>query len=183
MENLTFGLDIATALSVIAAAILFIWNSANSKKSERIQREKEIVQERKERRKIVIQKYVFQIVDNLMDDRAKIATEITNIESILREGQTTQNLNPYRDLILGMSFLFKTRLVPLGKTYGDGRFVKLAEEYNEELNAFLVRLQYLTSGESDETWNFHEVMFAPLTIADTFTARLISEGEDYIDTL
>ncbi len=183
MEKLTFGLDIATALSVIAAAILFIWNSANAKKGERIQREKEIIQERKDRRKTIIQKYVFQIVDNLMEDRAKLSIEITNIEDILREGQTTQNLNPYRDLVLHMSFVFKTRLVPLGKTYGDGRFVKLADEYEKDLNAFILRLQYLTSGESDERWDFHDVMFTPLTITDSYITRLIFEGEDYIDSL
>jgi uncharacterized membrane protein len=48
-DNLSIGLDVATALSVIAAAIAFIWNSVNSSRRESEERQKEIVRERIER--------------------------------------------------------------------------------------------------------------------------------------
>ena len=183
IDNLSFGLDIATALSVIAAAILFIWNSANSSKKEKIQREKETVHERIERRKVIIQKQVFQIADKLADDVSKVNTEINTIYSGVSGGDTSQNLNSYRDVVLELTIIFRVRLVPLGKTYGDGRFIKLATDYDNELRAFLQRLKELTSGDSDESWDFNDVMYTPLTITENYIGKLISKAEDFIDSL
>ena len=57
-DNLSIGLDIATALSVIAAAIAFLWNSVLSNRKERNQRRKEIIKEQ-----------VFRVVDKLIDEQ------------------------------------------------------------------------------------------------------------------
>ena len=60
-ENLSIGLDIATALSVIAAATAFIWNSIVSKKKEL-----------KERKKEIIKSHAFKIADKIIEETSLI---------------------------------------------------------------------------------------------------------------
>jgi len=45
MENFTYGIDIATAISVMAAALAFIWNSIIANRKERNERQKNIVKQ------------------------------------------------------------------------------------------------------------------------------------------
>ena len=172
MENLTFGLDIATALSIIAAAIAFLVNTARSNKKERNERHKDI-----------IKKYVFQVADKLYDESMILYSEIEKIENALIEGKTNQDLNPFRDHVQRLHFAFKSRIVPFGTTYGDGRFVLLVKEYTEEMQESIDRVIQLTIGESDERWDFEEVMYKPLTITEKYITKLLEDAETYIETL
>jgi len=67
--------------------------------------------------------------------------------------------------------------------YGDGRFIELAEEYRSEMNKWLHRFQKLTSPDSNERWDFDEVMYQPTEISDKFNVLLLSEYEKLIDSM
>jgi hypothetical protein len=170
-ENLSLGLDIATALSVIAAAAAFIWNSVLSHRKDR-----------KERRKGVIRSYAFKVADKVYEDMTAIVEETDQIRNRLHEGQTTQDLNPWRDLIFNLRYT----LVPLetiDEVYGDGRFIRLSAELQGELQTFMSDFLKLISPGSDEKWDFEEVMGRPYMLAKKYHVRLFQETEDYFDSL
>lgn len=171
-DNLSFGLDIATALSVIAAAIAFIWNSILARKRERSDRYKEIIKSN-----------VFKVADKLHDESIFLYKMVNNIETRLRAGETTQDLTPFQELVGQLPFIFKSRIEALDKTYCDGRFEKLALEYGREMDDYIHYLARITGPGSDEQWNFHEVMHKPLEITETYITRLFLESEKFINTL
>ena len=172
MENLSFGLDIATALSVIAAAAAFIWNSILSKRNER-----------KERHKEIMESQVFKVAEKLGDEAIILFKEIKTIENLVLGGEMTQNLNPYRDAVQLMSYIFKSRIEPLSTTYGDGRLKDLAKEYDEKMNDAIENLIRLTGPETNEEWDFHAVMYKPIELTDSYIISLFSESEKYIEGL
>jgi hypothetical protein len=181
-DNLSIGLDIATALSVIAAAIAFIWNSVNSSRRESEERQKEIVRERIERRKEIIKEQVFRVVDKLIDEQIFLYMEISKIENQLRDGKTTQDLTPFRDLIVKFLYIFESRIDPIGNVYGDGRFIKLVDSYKAEINHWFQGFYKLISPDSDESWDF-DIMYEPATITKKYINKLLSESEAYIESL
>ena len=166
-ENLSLGLDIATALSVIGAAVAFIWNSIRAnKKSE------------KERRREIIKSYAFDVADDLYDDMTELARETDKIRDRLRDGDTTQNLNPWRDLIFNLRYT----LVPIetiDEVYGDGRFIKLSNELQGEMDKFFSDFLKLIAPDSNEKWDFDEVMNRPFELARKYHIKLFRETEDY----
>lgn len=170
MEQFTFGLDIATAISVIAAAAAFIWNSIVSARKER-----------KERHKEIIKSYVFQVAEALYDESVVLFKEIGKIENKILEGEMTQNLNPFKIYVKQLPYIFKSRIDPLDKTYGDGRFAVLSSDYAEEMSEAINTLALVTSSEFEGNWNFEEVMHKPLRITETYIARMFLEAEKYID--
>lgn len=167
LENLSIGLDIATALSVIAAAAAFIWNSVLSRRKER-----------NERRKEIIKSHVFKTAEKIVEESTAIFKETKKIEYRIRDGQMTQDLDPWKDLILQLPTSFRW-LKPLDEVYGDGRFMKLASEYENELNEFILYFARLVSPDSDEKWDFFEVMDKPNQITIKYVTRLYQEAEDY----
>ncbi len=182
-ENLSFGLDIATALSVIAAAIAFIWNSVNSSRREQKERQKEMARERVERQKEVVKNQVFKVIDKLIDEKINLFNEIMFIEHKVRDGETNMNLNSLRDMIYKSTFIFKSRIEPIGNVYGNGIFLELAKDYEKEMYQWTYDFAELTSGESDKEWDFNTVMFQPTEITDKYITQLLLESEKYIDNL
>ncbi len=181
-DNLSIGLDVATALSVIAAAIAFIWNSVNSSRRESEERQKEIVRERIERRKEIIKEQVFRVVDKLIDEQIFLFMEISKIENQLRDGKTTQDLTPFRDLIVKFLYIFESRIDPIGNVYGDGRFLELVDNYKSEIDAWFANFYQLISPESKKSWDF-EIMYEPATITKKHINNLLVASEAYIDSL
>jgi len=170
-ENLSLGLDIATALSVIAAAAAFIWNSVLSHRKDR-----------NDRRREVIRSYAFKVADKVYEDIKAIMEETDRIRDRLQEGQTTQNLNPWRDLIFNLRYT----LVPIetiDEVYGDGRFIRLSAELQGELQTFMSDFFKLISPASDEKWDFDEVMGRPYMLAKKYHIKLFQETEDYFEGL
>lgn len=170
-ENLSLGLDIATALSVIAAAAAFIWNSVLSHRKDR-----------KDRRREVIRSYAFKVADKVYEDMKAIMEEADRIKDRLYEGQTTQDINPWRDRIFNLRYT----LVPIetiDEVYGDGRFIRLSAQLQEELQTFMSDFSKLISPDSDEKWDFNEVMRRPYLLAKKYHVRLFQETEDYFDSL
>jgi hypothetical protein len=170
-DNLSIGLDIATALSVIAAAIAFLWNSVLSSRKERNQRRKEIIKEQ-----------VFRVVDKLIDEQIYLFAEISKIENELRDGKTTQDLTPFRDLIVKFQYIFESRVDPIGNVYGDGRFLRMVDDYKTEIEEWFQGFYKLISPESKEKWDF-DIMYEPATITKKYINKLLAESEDYIESL
>lgn len=167
-ENLSIGLDIATALSVIAAAAAFIWNSALARRKSKLDRRKEI-----------IKSHVYRTVEKIIRDSSDIFRETKKIEYRLRDGETTQNLNLWKDLILELTGSFRW-LIPLDQVYGDGRFELIYKEYSEELDEFIHRFAKLVSPESNESWDFYDTMDQPNRITLKYITRLYQETENYL---
>lgn len=168
-ENLSLGLDIATALSVIGAAGAFIWNSIRANKKSQ-----------KERRKEIIKSYAFDVADNLYDAMIELARESNSIRDRLRDGETTQNLNPWRDLITNLYYT----LVPIetiDEVYGDGRFIKLAVDLQKEMDQFISDFLKLIGPESTEQWDFDEVINRPFELARKYHVKLFRETKDYFE--
>lgn len=172
MENLTYGLDIATALSVIAAAIAFIWNSIVSRKKER-----------KERHKEIIKSYVFKVADKLYDEQITLNREINSIRNHLLEGETTQNLNPFKSMVENIPFVFRSRITPLDSTYGDGRFIALAKEFEKEMDEVILTIAKVTSPDHEGSWDFEEVMTKPTIITESYISKMFIEAEKYIEEI
>jgi hypothetical protein len=170
-DNLSIGLDVATALSVIAAAAAFLWNSVLSSRKERNQRRKEIIKEQ-----------VFRVVDKLIDEQIFLFAEISKIENELRDGKTTQDLTPFRDLIVKFQYIFESRIDPIGNVYGDGRFLKLVDSYKSEIEEWFSGFYKLISPDSKERWDF-DIMYEPATITKKYINNLLSESEAYIESL
>ncbi len=171
MENISIGIDIATALSVVFAAIAFIRNTTNSRESAR-----------KESQKDAVQRSVFMVVEKLGDELVNLNIETRRIADLVEEGGTTQNLNPYLDLIKNMVFLYQIKLEPLGIAYGEGnQFSTLGKEFEEAQFANIVRFNKLTN--SDEDWDFYEVMNIPVETTKHYIAKLMLAGEEYINSL
>lgn len=170
MENLSFGIDIATAISVMAAALAFIWNSVIASRKER-----------KERHKEIVKSYVFQVAEALYDESVVLFKEVGKIENKVLEGEMTQNLNPFKIYVKQLPFIFKSRIEPLDKTYGDGRFGKISEDYAKEMGDAINTLAHVTSSEYEGRWDFEEVMYKPLHITDAYIAKLFQEAEKYIE--
>jgi hypothetical protein len=171
IENLSFGLDIATALSVIAAAGAFIWNSILSRRKER-----------NERRKEILKSYVFNATDKIVERSTPLIEETLKIRQKLRDGETTQNLEPWKEMIIKLPTPFNW-LEPLDEVYGDGRFSKLAKAYEVELNEFILYFARLVQPGNKEEWDFDEVMNRPNEITKKYIARIYQETEDYFSTL
>ena len=171
IEDFSIGLDIATALSVIAAAGAFIWNSVLSRRKER-----------NERRKEIIKNHVFKTADKIIDESSTILRETKKIEYLIRDGQMTQNLDHWKDLILELPNSFRW-LQPLDEVFGDGRFIKLENEYKNELNEFILYFARLVDPESNEKWDFYEVMDKPNQITLKYITKLYQETEDYFAEL
>jgi hypothetical protein len=167
LENLSIGLDIATALSVIAAAAAFIWNSVLSRRKER-----------NDRRKEIMKSYIFKATDKIVEQTSPLIKETLKIEQNLRDGQTQQNLEPWKEMIVQLPTPFKW-LKPLDEVYGDGRFIKIADEYEEELNEFILYFAKLVRPESDEKWDFYDVMDKPNQITIKYVTKLYQEAENY----
>jgi hypothetical protein len=170
-DNLSIGLDIATALSVIAAAVAFLVNSARSSRIESKQRRKEIIKEQ-----------VFRVVDKLIDEQIYLFAEISKIEDKLRDGKTTQDLTPFRDLIVKFQYIFESRIDPIGNVYGDGRFLQLVDNYKAEIDQWFRGFYKLISPESKEKWDFN-IMYEPAAITKKYINKLLAESEDYIESL
>jgi len=181
-DNLSIGLDVATALSVIAAAIAFIWNSVNSRKREHEERQKEIIKKRGERQKEIIKEQVFRVVDKLIDEQIFLFAEISKIENQLRDGKTTQDLTPFRDLIVKFLYIFESRIEPIGNVYGDGRFLELVDNYKSDIEEWFNGFYKLISPDSDKRWDF-EIMYEPATITKKYINKLLSQSEVYIESL
>ncbi len=64
-ENISIGLDIATSLSIITAAVVFLWNAINSKKKDREELRIENEKKRNDIRKNTIRQQVLIIIDKL----------------------------------------------------------------------------------------------------------------------
>jgi len=173
MDNLTYGLDIATAISVIGAAVLFIWNS--TKNNRNLQ---------KERHRAHIKSSVLKVTDKLNDEVIKLFDEIQIIMEKLLQGETTQDLTPYKLRVERLPFIFKTRIDPIDKVYGNGRFKKLVKEYDASMDEAIHALHKLTKGESTgEKWDFEEVMYKPVSITTASIAELFFESERLIETI
>jgi hypothetical protein len=171
LENLSIGLDIATALSVIAAAGAFIWNSVLSRRKER-----------NERRKEIIKSHVFKVTEKIVKESTTISQETRKIEQLRRRGVMTMDLNPWKNMILQLPSSIRW-LKPLDDVYGDGRFTVLAKKFEEELNEFIFYFEKLVSPESDEEWDFYEVMDKPNQITIKYVTKLYREAEDYFSEL
>ena len=163
-ENLSIGLDIATALSVMAAAAAFIWNSALARRKSKIERRKEIMIS-----------HVFRTVEALYNE----TSDITKIVYQIRDGGHTQNLNNWRDLVIRLTDSFRW-LIPLDQVYGDGRFQLIYNEYSEELDDFIHRFAKLVSPDSNESWDFYDTMDQPNRITLKYIMRLYQETENYL---
>jgi hypothetical protein len=171
LENLSIGLDIATALSVIAAAVAFIWNSVLSRRKER-----------NERRKEIIKSHVFKVAEKIIEESTTILKETKKIEYLVRDGVMTQNLDPWKDLVLQLPMSFRW-LQPLDEVYSDGRFIQLSLEFEKELNEFMLYFEKLVSPENDEEWDFYEVMDKPNQVTIKYVTKLYQEAEDYFSEL
>ncbi|MFK5981853.1 MAG: hypothetical protein QM499_02980 [Flavobacteriaceae bacterium] len=170
-ENLSIGLDIATALSVITAATAFIWNSIISKRNEL-----------NERKKAIIQTQVFKVTDRILEESSEILYEETNrIRNIVRGGVTEVNLEPWKEMILKIPNSFR-QLIPIDDAYcGDGRFKKLFIEFYKDMDDFT--LYFLSIIESGESWNFESVMDIPNEITLKYITKLYQESEEFIEKL
>ncbi len=172
MENFTYGLDVATALSVIAAAGAFIWNSIVSSRKER-----------KERHKEIVKSYVFQVADKLYDEQIKLNSEINGIRNLLMEGKTTQDLNPFKELVQNIPFTFRSRITPLDSTYGDGRFTKLALEFEKEMDQVILTIAEVTGPNHQGSWDFEDVMTKPIRITEIYISSMFTDAEKFIEEL
>jgi hypothetical protein len=172
LEKVSFGLDIATALSIIAAAIAFLINMVRSNRKER-----------KERHKDIVKKHILFVTNEMTDDLVELFTEITKIKHALYDGKTTQNLNPLRDIIGVLPYKFKIKIVPFGKTYGDGRFVKMDLEYAAQMQKAYDKIVMVTTGSSNEAWSFDEIMYEPVRLTETYIEKLLKQSEEYIEKL
>lgn len=170
LENLSIGLDIATALSVIAAAGAFIWNSVVSRRKERNERKKEI-----------IKSHVFKAAEKIIQESTPLLNETKRIEKQVRDGVTTMNLEPWKELVFQLPASFKW-LEPLDKVYADGRFMKLTEDFEKELNEFILYFAQLVSPDSEEEWDFY-IIYKPIEITTKYVTRLYQETEDYFADL
>lgn len=171
-ENLSIGLDIATALSVIAAATAFIWNSIVSKKNEL-----------KERKKEIIKSHVFKVADRINEESYAILKETTLIGNRIQEGQMIQDLNTWRDKILELPNSFK-QLNPIDDVYcGDGRFKRIEPVFRKELEEFIYYFASLVDPEKEvrEKWDFETVMNTPNVITMKYITQLYQETEDYFE--
>ncbi len=171
-ENLSIGLDIATALSVIAAATAFIWNSVVSKKNEL-----------KERKKAVIKEQVFKVADRIIKESYAILKETTLIENEARRGKMQQDLSTWIDKILELPNSFK-QLRPIDNVYcGDGRFKKIEPAFRKELQEFVNYFYTLVGPDriEGEKWDFDTVMNTPNEITMKYITRLYQETEDYFE--
>ena len=168
-DNLSIGLDIATALSVIAAATAFIWNSIVSKKNELNERKKEI-----------IKSHVFKVADRIIEESDVLYKETIRIKNKVRGGDTTMNLEPWKEMILKLPNSFR-QLSPLDNVYCDGRFKVLFNNFYKEMDNFLD--EFLKITESGESWDFETVMDTPNEITLKYITKLYQETEDYFETI
>ncbi len=168
-DNLSIGLDIATALSVIAAATAFIWNSIVSKKNEL-----------KERKKEIIKSQVFKVADRIVVESDILYKETIRIKTKVRGGDTTMNLEPWKEMILKLPNSFR-QLVPLDNVYCDGRFKILFKNFYKKMDDFT--LDFLKITESGESWDFETVMDTPNEITSKYITKLYQETENYFDTI
>jgi hypothetical protein len=164
-QNLSIGLDIATALSVIAAAAAFIWNSALARKKSKLDRRKEIMIS-----------HVYRTVEALY----KGTSDIIKIVYQIRDGEHIQNLNNWKDLVIRLTDSFRW-LIPLDQVYGDGRFQLIYKEYSDELDEFIHRFAKLVSPDSNESWDFYDTMDTPNRITLKYITRLYQETENYLN--
>lgn len=163
-QNLSIGLDIATALSVIAAAAAFIWNSALARKKSKLERRKEIMIS-----------HVYRTVEALY----KETSDIIKIVHQIRDGEHIQNLNNWKDLVFRLTDSFRW-LIPLDQVYGDGRFQLIYKEYSDELDEFIHRFAKLVGPDSNESWDFYDTMDQPNRITLKYIMRLYQETENYL---
>ena len=131
----------------------------------------------------VIKNQVFKVIDKLIDEKIKLFNEIMIIEHRVRDGETSMNLNSLRDMIYKSTFIFKSRINPIGSVFANGKFLDLATDYEKEMYQWTHDFEKLTSGESNESWDFNTVMFQPTEITDKYITKLLVESEKYIDSL
>jgi len=173
MDNFTYGLDIATAISVIGAAFLFIWNSTRTNRNLL-----------KESQQTHIKTTIIKISDKLSTELIVLYKEIQRIEELILSDRTqNQDLTPYKLLVNQLPFIFRVRTKPLDKIYGNKRFEKLTNEFTMEMEESLQNIKRVTSGESDEKWDFVEVMYKPVRLTESFITKLYLESENLIKTL
>lgn len=166
-ENISIGLDIASALSIIAAATAFIWNSILSKKNERNERKKEIIKTN-----------IFKVIDRINEDSNSIFKETNGIARKIEDGNLIQDLNNWRDKILELPNSFK-QLIPIEKVYG-GNYEKLELEFKSELEEFILYFHSLVNPdkETNEKWDFYTIMNTPNNIAIKYITKLYKETEN-----
>jgi len=164
-DQMQIGLDIATALSVIGAAIAFIWNSSRSRK-----------QEVKERYKEMITTNMWQTIQRVYEEQKELHTELTRINEDLVQGKTNQDLTQFKFCLLDLAFVFKTSIMPFDRTYGKGELIKLAEAYKEELFAYGMVVKRATVDQSGEEFDFDEF----INITDKYMAQFMKMNEEYI---
>ncbi len=166
LDNMQIGLDIATALSVVGAAIAFIWNSSLSGKREKQQRYKEIVHA-----------YMLRISSRMYDKLMQINKRIQGIQDKILQGEMNQDLNPYKNDIYDLKFTFRYTIEPFDKSYGDGRFIKIANNFEEELNEYIELLIRSTLKGSGESFD----LATPVKIANKYITEFMTVAEKYID--
>lgn len=170
-ENISVGLDIASALSIIGAAIAFIWNSVRSKKKEFNERQKER-----------IESLVFKVIDKVNEESSKILNQTSLIADKIANGETTQDLNPWRDKIYQLPDSF-IGLTPLDNVYvKDGRFIKLEQDFRKELEEFMKYFAKLVNPNKEkvEKWDFWAVMNTPSDITIKYISKLYQETENLL---
>ncbi len=183
MDNLSFGLDIATALSVIGAAVSFIWNIRKENKKKQEDRERIFKNEQKERQRRHIRQTVLKVTDKLTDEATEMFEDVQRIKSMVLDGATTLDLTPYKLKVERLIFTFGVRIKSLDKIYGDNIFGQLVEEYKNEMNNSILVVSNVTSGETDEKWDFEEVMYAPVNITGAYSTKLFVESEKYLEDI
>jgi len=168
LDNMQIGLDVATAFSVIGAAIAFIWNSSLAGKREKKQRHKDIVHD-----------YMLHISGRMYDELMQLNKIVQNIEDKILQGDMKQDLNPYKNNIYDLKFTFRYTVEPFDKSYGDGRFIKIAENFEAELNDYMELLIRSTLQGSGENFT----LSTPVEIANKFIIEFMTTSEKYIDAL
>jgi len=177
-ENISIGLDVATSLSIITAAVVFLWNAINSKKKDREELRIENEKKRNEIRKNTIRKQVIVLIEKLYLEKSKL----TELVEMIGEGET-QDLNAYINIIKNFAEVVEERFMPFATVYGDERFLSLYNEYADELYKFIHRLNELTRGDSSEKWDFYSIMYEPKYITNKFIQNLLVQSEAYIESL
>lgn len=168
LDNMQIGLDVATAISVIGAAVAFIWNSTLSGKKEQ-----------KQRRKEIIHSYMMEVTGRMYEELKDLNKRIQIIEDLILQGQTTQDLNPYKNDIYDLKFTFRYTITPFDEAYGNGKFIALLQEYEEKIDDFMALLIRSTLQGSGEKFELD----TPVVITNEFITKFMKSAETYINEL